>query len=332
MKPAEINTLTVDTTCEGHLFRSRGEQIRFPGFLKIYEDIKSDARKNDDELETNKEIPDVKKGENLKCVDKEGLQKFTQPPARYSEASLIKAMEEDGIGRPSTYAPTISTILDRRYVEKEKRQLVPTELGRIVTNMLRDYFDRYINVKFTAKMEDGLDTVETGDQDWIDLLHSFYPGFHKAIEEADEKIEKLEMKPKYIDENCPECGGKLQIKDGRFGQFIACSNFPDCKYTRSIVQETDSHCPKCKAPVVGKKSRRGSIFYVCDKSNDPECDFISWDLPIDDKFCPTCGHYMVMKRFRGRTFEKCGNKDCPTNKRKAKSKSKSKSSSKKNVK
>ncbi|MGI6077677.1 MAG: type I DNA topoisomerase [Fastidiosipilaceae bacterium] len=326
MVPAKINTLTVDTLCNEHLFRSRGEQIIFPGFLKIYEDIKSENKKDDDDLETNKNIPDLEKNESLKCIDQEALQKFTQPPARYTEASLIKAMEEYGIGRPSTYAPTISTILDRSYAEKDKRQLIPTELGRIVTNMLRDNFDQYINVKFTAKMEDGLDTVEAGDQDWVNLLHSFYPGFHEAIEAADENIKKLVIEPKYIDEACPECGGKLQIKDGRYGQFIACSNFPDCKYTRSIVQETDSHCPKCSSPVVGKKSRRGSIFYVCDKSKDPECDFISWDLPIDGKNCSTCGSYMVQKRFRGRLFEKCSNKDCPTNKKKSTSKSKSKKS------
>ena len=240
MANASINTLSVSTVCADQLFRSTGEQIVFPGFLAAYEDVNLEKTKKEeeDEAETKVSIPPLVEQQELNCVSKLPEQKFTLPPPRYTEASLIKAMEEDGIGRPSTYAPTISTILERRYAEKEKRQLHPTELGRLVTDLLRNNFDDYINESFTASMESGLDTVESGEQNWVDLLQDFYPGFHEAVEKAYETVEKITIEDKKTGEMCPECGHELVIKDGRFGRFIACSNFPTCKYTNSIVTKT----------------------------------------------------------------------------------------------
>lgn len=314
MAPASINTVTVQAKSDVHVFKCSGEQIVFPGFLAAYGDIRTEPL--DDGDENNAQLPELKAGQPLTCVRYDPQQKFTQPPPRYTEAALIKAMEEDGIGRPSTYAPTISTILDRHYAEKDKRQLVPTELGWVVTSLLRDYFDAYINVKFTAQMEDQLDTVESGERNWVDVMRLFYPGFHKLIVEADDKVERMTLAAKLTGELCPSCGSPLVIKDGRYGKFIACSNFPECKYTDNLVEKTGSHCPKCGSEVVTRKSRRGSLFYICDKKLNPDCDFISWDLPMDGQICPACGHYMVQKRFRGHLYQRCGDKNCPTNQRK----------------
>ncbi len=318
MANASIDTLTVSTTCADQLFRSTGEQIVFAGFLAAYEDVNKEKTKKEEEEEAAAKsiIPPLVAKQELNCKEKLPEQKFTLPPPRFTEASLIKAMEEDGIGRPSTYAPTISTILDRRYAEKDQRQLVPTKLGRTVTEMLRSNFDEYINESFTASMESGLDTVESGDQNWVELLDSFYPGFHQKVEDAYENIEKIVIEDKKTGEMCPECGKELVIKDGRYGSFIACSGFPECKYTNSIVVKTGTHCPKCGSDIVSRKSKRGSIFYLCEKTNDKDCDFISWDMPLDNQNCEVCGSYMVEKRFRGKTYVRCGNKECPTNQRK----------------
>lgn len=321
MAAAVIDTLVVDCQAATQIFRTHGETVVFAGFLAAYADIELDSEEKSSKEETaekKQSIPPLSENEQVTLDQLLPEQKFTLPPPRYTEASLIKAMEEEGIGRPSTYAPTISTILARDYAQKEKRQLVPTKLGFITTQLLRENFDGFINVKFTATMEDKLDHVEQGDAVWTDVVREFYDPFHKLIEEAQDKVERIQMPIEKTGEKCPDCeDGELIIKEGRFGRFIACANFPDCKYTRNIVEKAGAHCPLCGADVVTRKSKRGSIFYLCAKdAADPDCKFISWDLPIDGQNCEICGSYMVLKRFRGRTFPKCSNEDCVTNERK----------------
>lgn len=320
MAAALVDTMVVDTLAESQIFRTNGEHIVFPGFLAAYADMVIDKQENDteeDKSESKQSIPPLTENEALLLGQLLPEQKFTLPPPRYTEASLIKAMEEEGIGRPSTYAPTISTILARHYAEKDKRQLVPTNLGFVTTQLLRDNFDSIINVKFTAQMEDELDKVEQGEANWTEVLREFYGPFHQLIDDAQSNVERVQMPVEKTGESCPSCEkGELLIKDGRFGKFIACSNFPECKYTRNIVEKAGAHCPLCGADVVSRKSKRGSLFYVCAKDgSDPDCKFISWDVPIDGQTCESCGSYMVMKRFRGRSYPKCSNADCDTNKR-----------------
>lgn len=332
MVDAVLATLAIDTLAGGYLFRSNGESIIFPGFLAVYDDAKDTAsEKKDDEdgdeeqekreaakaKEEGKErIPELTEGEELEQLQILAEQKFTQPPARYTEASLIKAMEEEGIGRPSTYAPTISTVLDRNYAEKDQRSLQPTDLGILVTEMLEENFENVVDTKFTAKMESELDTVEEGKQDYVSVLDAFYPAFHDLVEKAEENIEKVELPVVLTGEKCPECEtGDQIIKDGRYGKFIACSRFPDCKYTAPILIKTGSHCPDCGADVVSRKSRKGRVFYICDKSVNKDCPFISWYNPVDGKNCDTCGSYMVERTARGKSFHACSNRECPTNKR-----------------
>ncbi len=331
MAPAIVDTVTCDIAAGTHIFRTSGETIKFPGYLAQYgvNLVDQDEDKDDKDEKSDKaaRLPELNEGEALLLDHLDPEQKFTQPPARYTEASLIKAMEELGIGRPSTYAPTLSTIQDRLYVEKETRSLKPTELGRVVTKLLEENFDNIVNVQFTAKMEGDLDTVESGKQDWVSLLKAFYPGFHKQIEKANETIEKITIAPVPTGEKCPDCkDGDLVIKEGRYGKFIACSNYPDCKHTQNIETPVKGKCPLCGSGLVSRTSRkyRNRIFYTCDKKGeDPDCKFISWDMPIEGRACDTCGSYMVWKRFRGRSYPKCGNRDCPTNqKREKKSKDK----------
>lgn len=318
MSPAEIDTLTVDTVCESELFRSQGERVTFPGFLRAYEDVKIDKDELPDESETpddgKEQIPKLEEGQSVDNKKTTPEQKFTNPPPRYTEASLIKAMEEEGIGRPSTYAPTISTVLNRNYIEKESKQLKPTNLGTVITELLQGSVSDVVDLKFTAEMENQLDTVESGDVNWVDVLKGFYPKFHSAVEKAEEELERVKLPVVKTGEICPKDGGELVIKEGRYGKFIACTNFPECDYTSSIEEKVDAHCPLCSTQVVAKKSRRGKLFYVCDKKGgDPECKFISWDIPIDGESCETCGSYMVLKKYRGQTNKRCSNAECPTN-------------------
>ena len=274
--------------------------------------------KEEPEAEENQKLPELEKSEELELVKLLSEQKFTQPPPRYSEASLIKAMEEQGIGRPSTYAPTISTILARNYIEREGRQLRPTELGRVVTELLRENFQSIINVDFTAEMEAALDQVEEGQTNWVELLHKFYGPFHKLVEEAQERIQKVSMPVVSTGEACPECGGELVIKDGRYGKFIACNNFPKCTYTKPMENRTGRHCPRCGAEILQRKSRRGKLFYVCShEGEDPNCDFISWDLPVDGEACPICGSYMVERKYRNKRYLSCANVDCPSRRKRS---------------
>lgn len=316
MVDAVIDTVTLDAKSNDHIFRTKGETIKFSGYMEVYNEYLSNEKE---------EIPELEEDEALTCDKIDAEQKFTQPPARYTEASLIKAMEENGIGRPSTYAPTISTILARQYVEKDGKSLVPTELGFLVTEMLEENFPDIVDVNFTAEMESDLDNVESGEMEGIKVLEEFYPDFHAEIEKAKDTISKVEIPEVELGEKCPKCGeGDLVIKVGRFGKFIACNRFPDCDYTDTMNYSTGRKCPLCGSEVVSRKSRRNRIFYTCDKKGkDPDCEFISWDLPVDDKKCETCGSYMLEKKRKSGDYIYCSNKECPTRQSK-KSKSKEK--------
>ena len=324
MEVAVYERVTVDILAGNHLFRSRGEKLVFPGWLRLYGitgDEKSDTDKNGNRDEDNEpeivDLPDLNDGERLLLEKLVPEQKFTQPPPRYTEASLISAMEELGIGRPSTYAPTISTLFDRMYVEREGRQIKPTELGVTVTCMLEENFRDIVDTEFTAELEKELDDVESGELDWVELLEKFYDSFHQDVVNAKKTVEKIVIEDEPTGRTCPLCEeGDLVIRVGRYGKFIACTRYPECKYSEAISEETKSHCPKCRSPIRVRKIRRGNQLFFCDKTNDPDCDFTSFDLPIDGKECDTCGSYMVQKRFRGRTYERCSNKDCPTNAKK----------------
>ncbi|MDD4326982.1 MAG: type I DNA topoisomerase [Eubacteriales bacterium] len=326
MSDAIIDTVNADIAAGVNIFRSSGEKVVFPGFLVLYNDFseeKSNTNKDDnesDDLSENIAMPDLSEGDKLICRELKPEQKFTQPPARYTEASLIKALEEEGIGRPSTYAPTISTILDRNYVNKDGKQLKPTDLGSIVTSLLKSGFDNIVDLKFTAEMEKSLDTVEEGKIEWTGLLAEFYPGFHKQITDATANMEKVAVQRIVEGEKCPECGGELYEKEGRYGKFIACGNYPECKYTRDTENDIKTKCPLCGSSLLVKVSRKhkNSKFYVCDKKgNDPDCPFISWDLPAEGKTCEICGKYMVIRKFGRRSFVKCSDKECPSNKNRA---------------
>jgi len=317
MADAVTSTMTVDASCGDEIFRATGELVVFPGFLAAYGDIKSDKDKEDGKAN----LPDIEQGAELKNLGAKIEAKQTQPPAHYNEASLIKAMEEFGIGRPSTYSKTITTVLDRKYVDREGKNLLITDLGKLVTQMLEENFDQIVDVSFTADMESKLDDVETGKTDWVQILRDFYPSFHEKIKQADANIEKVKIEAVKTGEICPDCGGELVIKDGRNGKFIACSNYPTCKFTKSIEVAAKGKCPLCGSGLLVKKTRKNhKNFYVCDKKGtDPECGFISWDLPIEGKKCPECGSYMVLHRFRGKMYPRCANEGCPSRKTRKKS-------------
>lgn len=325
MEAAVYDKVGVDILAGDNLFRARGETLVFPGWLVLYghtEESKEESPADDNEPELV-DIPPLVKGDLLQLKALIPEQKFTQPPPRYTEATLIREMEELGIGRPSTYAPTISTLFDRLYVEREGRQLKPTELGTTVTTMLEAHFRNIVDTDFTADMENELDEIESGKRAWVDVLEAFYRPFHDDVLKAMKTAEKIVIEDIPTGRTCPLCDkGDLVIREGRYGKFIACSTYPECKYTETISEATKSHCPKCGSPVRSRKIRRGNRLYFCDKSKDPDCDFASFDLPIDGKVCDTCGAYMVSKRFRGKYYERCSNKDCPTNKKTSQKKSK----------
>ncbi|MCR5592942.1 MAG: type I DNA topoisomerase [Saccharofermentans sp.] len=317
MADAVTNTVSIDAKCNDDVFRATGETVVFPGFLAAYGDIKSE--KNGDDGKAI--LPDIEEGQVLKNLGAKCEAKQTLPPAHYNEASLIKAMEEFGIGRPSTYSKTITTVLDRKYVDKDGKNLLITDLGKLVTVMLEENFNEIVDVSFTADMEERLDNVEMGKKDWVALLKEFYPDFHEKIKTADASIEKIKVEDVKTGEKCPDCGGDLVIKDGRNGKFIACSNYPDCRYTRNIEVQAKGKCPLCGSGLLIKKTiKNRKTFYVCDKKgSDPDCKFISWDLPMDDKKCEVCGSYMVLHRFRGKMYPRCANEECESRKTRKKS-------------
>jgi len=302
MSSAVLDTVSVDIKAGEYLFRATGSTVKFPGFTILYTEGKDDNSKD-----TEQKIPDLSEGEILKLIKIEPEQHFTQPPPRYSEATLVKTLEENGIGRPSTYAPIIDILKKREYAELEQRRFIPTEIGFVVYDMLNTYFPTIVDLAFTAQIEDKLDDVGDGKAEWVDVVGNVYNPFSELLKVADEAIEKVEIKDEPLDEPCPQCGTNLVIKNGRFGKFIACPNYPECKYTRSIVKQLDSVCPLCQKPMIERKSRRGRKFYGC--SGYPECEFTMWNMPSDVK-CTECGSITIEKKLRSGKTYKCQNPKC----------------------
>ena len=288
MANALLDTASVTIEAEGCTFKASGYSVKFDGFTKLYEE------KKDSDEENNKMLPPIQKNDICKLKEILGNQHFTQPPARFTEASLIKTMEENGIGRPSTYAPTITTIISRMYVERDGKQLKPTALGEVITDLMKDHFKHIVDAKFTAKMENDLDSVERGETNWVDTLDVFYKDFEKVLAKAEKAMEgkRVKVPDEETDVVCDQCGRKMVIKIGRFGKFLACPGFPECKNTKKIVQETKGTCPLCGHKMVQKKSKKGRSFYGCD--NYPECNFMTWHVPVEDK-CPKCGCTLFKK-------------------------------------
>ena len=304
MMPAVFETVTIELTGDGVGLRFYGEHKKFAGFTSLYEESTDEAP---DSVETTT-MPHLQEGDAVTVENVTGNQHFTQPPPRYNEASLVDALEEKGIGRPSTFAPTITTIIARGYVSREKRQLYPTELGRMVTSMMEEYFADIVDMDFTADMEDQLDRVEEGGMDWKQVLRDFYPPFEQTLAIAEQEIEKVEVKDEPSDVPCDKCGAMMVYKMGRFGKFLACPNFPECRNTMAIATYIEAPCPVCGARLMEKTSRKNRKFYGCERY--PDCDFVSWEKPVVDK-CPQCGGYMVEKRNRkGEVWHLCANETC----------------------
>ena len=288
---------------DGVTLRCTGERMKFAGFTAVYEEGRDEP-----EEEAVGGMMEVSEGSAAKVLDTDATQHFTQAPPRYTEASLVRALEEKGIGRPSTYAPTISTILARGYVMREKKQLFPTELGMMITDMMKEYFTDIVDIAFTAGMEDQLDDVEAGELEWKKVIEDFYGPFAKTLAHAEESIEKIEIKDEESDVECDKCGAMMVYKLGRFGRFLACPNFPACRNTKAIQVEIEAPCPTCGAKLLEKTSRKGRKFYGCERY--PECEFVSWEMPVAEK-CPKCGGYMVFKRGRkGESYHVCANENC----------------------
>jgi len=303
MSDAVYETQQIEVASEsGVALRCTGERMRFAGFTAVYEEGRDEP-----EEETAGSLMDVAEGGEAKVEKTSATQHFTQAPPRYTEASLVRALEEKGIGRPSTYAPTISTILARGYVMREKRQLYPTELGVMITDMMREYFPDIVNIAFTAGMEEQLDDVEAGEREWREVIRDFYGPFEKTLERAESSIEKVEIKDEVSDVVCDKCGAMMVYKLGRFGRFLACPNFPACRNTKAIQVEIEAPCPKCGGKLLEKTSRKGRKFYGCERY--PECDFVSWEMPVREK-CPKCGGYMVFKRGKKENYYLCANEAC----------------------
>ncbi|MFJ9255688.1 type I DNA topoisomerase [Bacillus velezensis] len=291
MAPAVLDTMSVDLSNNGLTFRANGSKVKFAGFMKVYVEGKDDQLEEKDRM-----LPDLKEGDTVLSKDIESEQHFTQPPPRYTEARLVKTLEELGIGRPSTYAPTLDTIQRRGYVGLDNKRFVPTELGQIVLDLIMEFFPEIINVEFTAKMERDLDHVEDGETEWVQIIDSFYTDFEKRVKKAEAEMKEVEIEPEYADEDCELCGSRMVYKMGRYGKFMACSNFPDCRNTKPIVKQIGVKCPKChEGNIVERKSKKKRVFYGCDRY--PECDFVSWDKPIERK-CPKCENMLVEKKLK----------------------------------
>ncbi len=288
MANALLDTVSVDIEADNCLFRASGYSVKFDGFTVLY------VESSDTEEESKKMLPPLEAGNVVKLKSIDGNQHFTQPPARYTEASLIKALEENGIGRPSTYAPTITTITSRLYVEHEGKQLKPTSLGEVTTELMREHFKNIVDAKFTAKMENDLDEVEQGEKDWVKSLHEFYDDFAATLSKAEDAMEgkRVKVPDEETDIVCELCGRNMVVKFSRFGKFLACPGFPECKNTKKIVQETKGSCPICGKKVIQKKSKKGRSFYGCE--GYPDCNFMTWNVPVEEK-CPNCGSSLFQK-------------------------------------
>ena len=301
MESAEYRTTTVQIDASGHTFRANGSEIIFKGYMSVY------VESNDKKEEKSKVLPKLTSKENLSLVKSESKQHFTQPPARFSDASLIRELEENGIGRPSTYAPTISTIVSRGYVQRVKKQLIPTELGNVTTDIMKQSFKDIVDVEFTANMEQELDDVEAGKIGYVNVLSDFYPSFEKSLDAAHETVKKVEIKDKVSDILCDKCGRNMVYKVSKFGKFLACPGYPECKNTMAIRVTTGATCPKCGGEILAKQSKRGRTYYGCEKW--PKCDFMAWDKPIAGEKCPECGGLLMQKIGRGAKIY-CYNEKC----------------------
>lgn len=288
MENALLDTVSIDIKANDCDFKATGYSVSFDGFTVLYEETK------DENTEENTVLPAISEGDILKLKSIDGNQHFTQPPARYTEASLIKALEENEIGRPSTYAPTITTIIQRLYVERDGKQLKPTSLGEVITGLMKEQFNNVVDVKFTAGMEKNLDDVELGKKDWVKTLNDFYKDFSKTLKEAETNMEgkRVKVPDEETDVICEECGRNMVIKIGRFGKFLACPGFPECKNTKKIVQETPGECPVCGKKILQKKSKKGKKYFGCE--NNPSCSFMTWNVPTAQR-CPKCNSTLFQK-------------------------------------
>ena len=304
MANAVYDTVAIDTECAGHTFRSTHQSLRFAGFIAVYEE-----GKDEEEEVSDSPLPDLQVGEKAKPTEIKKEQHFTQPPARYTEATLVKAMEEKGVGRPSTYASIVSTIQDREYVAKSDKRLIPTPLGEVVTGLMMDRFNDIIDVEFTANMESRLDEVEEGKRKWKDVLSDFYTGFHQEMLDAEAALEgtRLKVPDEVTEEVCEICGRNMVVKIGRFGKFLACPGFPECTNTKPIVEKMPGRCPKCGGTILKRKSKRGYAYYGCERG--AECGFMTWDVPTAED-CPKCGNTMFKKSGRGRNKPFCITETC----------------------
>lgn len=301
MASCSLNTNSIDIANGDYKFKASGSTIEFDGFMKIYE-------YTNEEDDKSVILPSLEENEEIKTQSINASQHFTQPAPRYTEASFVKLLEEKEIGRPSTYVPTISTLLSRNYVVREKKNLIPTELGEIVNNIMSEYFEQIVDVDFTAEMEKKLDDVEEGKENWTEIVGEFFDPLKIAIEKAEKEISKVVIEDKVSDVKCEKCGRMMVIKKGRFGEFLACPGYPECKNAKPIVEELDVPCPKCGKTIVAKKSKKGKKFFGC--SGYPECDFVSWYEPVREK-CPECDSYMVLKYSKSKgKYIQCSNTEC----------------------
>ncbi len=304
MANAVYDTVSIDTECAGHVFRSSHQSMKFAGFIAVYEEGR------DEEAEAaGMPLPDLQAGDSALCTKLQKEQHFTQPPARYTEATLVKAMEEKGVGRPSTYAATVSIIQDREYVVKADKRLAPTPLGEVVNSLMMERFVDIIDVEFTADMENQLDAVESGERNWVEVLAAFYKGFHQEMVDAESALEgtRLKVPEEQTEEICELCGKNMVVKVGRFGKFLACPGWPECKNTKPIVERMPGRCPKCGSGMLKRKSKKGYAYYACEKGT--ECGFMSWDVPTELD-CPQCGQTLFKKSGRGRMKPFCINESC----------------------
>jgi DNA topoisomerase-1 len=305
MANAVYDSVTTDVESAGHIFRSSYSSVKFAGFTAVYEE-----GRDDEPDEQQSSLPVLNEGEEVKLSELIKEQKFTQPPARYTEATLIKEMEESGIGRPSTYAPTISTILDREYVIKEGKNLRPTPLGEVVTTLMKERFSDIVDPHFTAHMEEMLDSIEKGTRQWKDVLSDFYGPFKAELDNAETALEgeRIKIPVEETDEICEVCGRKMVIKSGRFGRFLACPGYPECTFTKPLVIEMPGKCPNCGSRILKRTSKKGYVYYACERGAD--CGFMTWDVPVKDN-CPECGHTLFKKSGRGFKKPFCINEKCP---------------------
>ena len=310
MANARYDSVSIDVTAATHLFRATHSSLKFAGFTTVYVETKEEG-----EAAVGSPLPDLSEGETVQLANSDKQQHFTQPPGRYTEATLIKTLEEKGIGRPSTYAPTVSIILSREYVVKEGRALRPTPLGEVVTGLMEDKFHDVVDPTFTARMEENLDEVEAGKKYWKDLLRQFYSGFKAELDQAEKDLdgERIKVPDELSDEVCDVCGKQMVIKSGRFGRFLACPGYPECTFTKPLVIEMPGKCPKCGSRILKKTSRNGYTYYGCEHNRTSKgitCDFMTWDVPVKDN-CPICGQTMFKKSGRGFKKPFCINEKCP---------------------